>query len=123
MGEGYGDVDERAVIDSSYEDETSSAEESVGSNSPVSEEAERRGRAAAPRNGSGPSSTSNTNGTEEVVGKGPGMIKSMIKIVGDSGSGGSKKKKKGGGIEAMKGTISMPRTRMSLPAAAEEERM
>ena len=43
LGEGYGDVDERAVIDSSDEDETSSAEESVGSNSPVSEEEGRRG--------------------------------------------------------------------------------
>jgi len=35
------------VIDSSDKGETSSAEESVGSNSPVSEEKERRGRAAA----------------------------------------------------------------------------
>ena len=93
LGEGYGDVDERAVIDSSDEDQTSSAEESVGSNSPVSEEEGRRGRAAARRNGSGPSSTSNTTGTEEAVEKGPGMIKSMIKIVGDSSRGGSKKKK------------------------------
>jgi len=119
----YGDVDERAVVDSSDEDETSSTEESVGSNSPVSEEEERRGRAAARRNGSGPSSKGNATGTEETVAKGPGMIKSMIRIVGDSGGGGSKKKKKGGGIDARKGTISMRRTSMSLLAAAEEERM
>jgi len=120
LGEGYGDVDEGVVINSSDEDETSSAEESVGSNLPVSEEEERRGRAAARRNGSGPSSTSNTTGTEEAVEKGPGMIKSMIKIVGDSGRGGSKNKKKAGGIEARKGTICMPRTSTNLLAAAEE---
>ena len=119
----YGDVDERAVIDSSDEDETSSAEESVGSNSPVSEEEERRGRAAARRNGSRSSSKGSTAGAEGAVEKGPGMIKSMIRIVGDSGGGGSKKKKKGGGIDARKGTISMRRTSMSLLAAAEEERM
>jgi len=121
LGEGYHDVDKRAVIDSSDEDETSSAEESVGSNSPVSEEEERRGRAAARRNGSRPSSASNTTGAEEAVENGLGIIKSMIKIVGNSGRGGSKKKKKGGGIDARKGTISMPITSMSLLAAAEEE--
>ena len=82
LGEGYCHADERLVIDSSDEDETSSAEESVGSNSPVSEGEERRGRAAARRNGSGPSSTSNTTGMEEAVEKGPGMIKSMVRVVG-----------------------------------------
>jgi len=35
----------------------------------------RRGRAAALRNGSGPSSKISTARTEETVGKGPGMIK------------------------------------------------
>jgi nucleotide-binding universal stress UspA family protein len=110
------------MIDSSDEDETSSAEESVGSNSPVSEEEERRGRASARGNGSGPNGKNGTAGTEGIIGKGPGMIKSMIKIVGDSGGGGSKKKKKGGGIDARKGTASMRRTSMSLLAAAEEER-
>jgi len=63
------------VIDSSDEGEHSSAEESVGSNSPVSEEAERRGRAAALRNGSSPSSKSSTARMEETVEKDPGMIK------------------------------------------------
>ncbi|RPB04035.1 hypothetical protein L873DRAFT_1800046 [Choiromyces venosus 120613-1] len=117
----YGHVDEHAVIDSSDEDETSSAEESVGSNSPVSEEEEKRGRAAARRNGSRSSSKNSTTGTEETVEKGPGMIKSMIRIVGDSG-GSERKKKKGSGIDARKGTLSMRRTSMSLLAAAEEER-
>ncbi|PUU82669.1 hypothetical protein B9Z19DRAFT_1061566 [Tuber borchii] len=68
-----GDVDECAVIDPSDEDETSSVEESVGSNSPVSEEEERR--AAALRNGSGPISKSSTARIEETVEEGPGMIK------------------------------------------------
>jgi len=41
----------------------------------VGEEEERRGRAAALRNGSGPSSKSSTPRTEGTVEKGAGMIK------------------------------------------------
>ena len=63
------------MIDSFDEDETSSVEASVGSNSPVGEGEERRGRASALRNGSGPSSKSTTARTEETVEKGAGMIK------------------------------------------------
>jgi len=121
LGEVYRDVDKRAVIEASDEDETSCAEESVGSNLPVNEEEEGRGSAAARRNGSRPSSGSNTTGAEEAVENALGIIKSMIKIVGNSGRGGSKKKKKGGGIEARKGTINMPITSTSLLAAAEQE--
>jgi len=57
------------------EDSTGSAEESVGSNSPVSEGEGRGGRAAALRNGSGTCCKSSTARTEETVEKGPGMIK------------------------------------------------
>ena len=63
------------MIDSSDEDETNSVKESVGSNSPVSEEEERGGRAAALRNGSRSSSNSNRVRTEETVEEGLGMIK------------------------------------------------
>jgi len=63
------------VIDSSDEDDDSSAEESVGSNSPVSEEEGRGGRAFALRNASGTSSKSSTARTEGRVDKGTGMIK------------------------------------------------
>jgi len=63
------------VIDSSDEDDDSSAEESVGSNSPVSEEEGRGGRASALRNASGTSSKSSTARTEGRVDKGTGMIK------------------------------------------------
>ena len=63
------------MVDSSDEGEDSSAEESVGSNSPVSEKEERGGRAAALRNGSGPSSKSSTARTAETAEKGPGIIK------------------------------------------------
>ena len=62
------------MVGSSDEGEDSSAEESVGSNSPVSDEEERRGAAATFRNGSGPSSKGSTARTEETE-KGPGMIK------------------------------------------------
>jgi len=55
--EGLGNVDERAVIDSS--DETG----------------QRKGKAAGLRNSSGPSSKSGSAKTEEIVEKGPGMIK------------------------------------------------
>jgi len=69
-----GGVNGCAVIDSSYEDETSSVEPSVGSNSPVGEEEERRGSAAALRNGSGRNSKSSTARTKGTVEKGAGMI-------------------------------------------------
>ncbi|PUU80194.1 hypothetical protein B9Z19DRAFT_1063644 [Tuber borchii] len=73
IDERRGGVNERAVIDSSDEDGTSSVEASVGSNSPVGEEEERRGSAAALRNGSGPSSKSSTARTEGTVEKGAGL--------------------------------------------------
>ena len=62
------------MIDSSGEDETSSVKASVGSNSPVGEEEERRGSAAALRNVSGPNNKSSTARTEGTVEKGAGMI-------------------------------------------------
>jgi len=63
------------VVNSPDEGEDISADESVGSNSPVSEEEKRGVRAAALRNASGPSSKSSTARTEETVEKGPGTIK------------------------------------------------
>jgi len=68
------------------EDSTSSAEESVGSNSPVSEVEGRGGRTAALRNASGTSSKSSTARTEVTVEKDPGMIR----LVGNSDGGGTK---------------------------------
>jgi len=53
----WGNVDKRAVIDSSDEAE------------------QRKGKATGLRNGSGPSSKSGTEKTEEIVVKGPVMIK------------------------------------------------
>jgi len=70
-----GDVDECAVIDSSDDDETSSAEEIMRLNSLFSEEEGLKWRAAALRNGSGSRRKSNTVGTEETVEKVPGIIK------------------------------------------------
>ncbi|PUU73574.1 hypothetical protein B9Z19DRAFT_1134947 [Tuber borchii] len=93
---GGGNVYERAATDSSDEGETSSAEESAGANSPVSEEEEKRWRAAADRNGSGPSSKSSAVRTEETVEKGQ---------------------------DATKRVINMRRISVGLLAAAEEERM
>ena len=62
------------MVDSSDEDEDSSAEEHLGLNSLMSEEVGRGVRAAALRNCSGHSSASSTARTEETVEKGPGMI-------------------------------------------------
>ena len=63
------------MIDSSDEDKDSSAEESVESNSLVSKEVGRGGRAAALRNPSGTSSKSSTVRMEETVENGLSMIK------------------------------------------------
>ncbi|CUS11408.1 unnamed protein product [Tuber aestivum] len=114
IDERRGGDDERAGIDSSDEDETSSVEASVGSNSPVGEEEERRGRAAALRNASGPSSKSSTARTEGAVEKGAGLW--TIRL------GRKKVKEEMRWNRRQEGGYSKRRTSMSLLTAAEEER-
>lgn len=100
-------------VDSS-DDESSSLDSSPGS-----EEEEMRGRAGQrirSRNSNGKPKKGEDRDREV------GIIKSMIRSVGDPGGGARRKAKKGGGIDAKKGTGSMRRTSMSLLAAAEEER-
>lgn len=108
--------DENAAVDSS-EDESSSLDSSPGS-----DEDERRGRAgsrARLRNAAANSPGRDEGSSDREV----GLIKSMIRSVGDSAGGSKKKGKMAAGIDAKKGTGHMRRTSMSLLAAAEEERL
>lgn len=101
----------------SSEDESSSLDSSPGS-----EEDERRGRAgsrARLRNAAAES----VKRDEESSDRETGLIKSMIRSVGDVAGGGKKKVKTGTVIDAKKGTGQMRRISMSLLAAAEEERL
>lgn len=107
--------DGNPAVDSS-EDESSSLDSSPGSD----EDDERRGRAgsrARLRNAAANSPGRDEDNSDREI----GLIKSMIRSVGDS-AGGSKKKKMAG-IDAKKGTGQMRRISMSLLAAAEEERL
>ncbi|KAH0611936.1 uncharacterized protein H6S33_009988 [Morchella sextelata] len=105
---------ERAPEDSS-EEESSSLGSSPGSEEEDKEERGRPGSRSRRIDGAKPSFEENTRESS-------GIIKSMIRSVGDPGGGVKKKGKKGGGIDAKKGTGNMRRTSMSLLAAAEEER-
>lgn len=106
---------ERAAEDSS-EEESSSLGSSPGSEEEEKEERGRPGSRSRRIDGAKPSFEENTRGSS-------GIIKSMIRSVGDPGGGVKKKGKKGGGVDAKKGTGNMRRTSMSLLAAAEEERL
>lgn len=105
---------ERAAEDSS-EEESSSLGSSPGSEEEDKVERGRPGSRSRRIDGAKPSFEENTR-------ESTGIIKSMIRSVGDPGGGVKKKGKKGGGIDAKKGTGNMRRTSMSLLAAAEEER-
>lgn len=103
------------AVDSS-EDESSSVDSSPESD----EDDERRGRAgsrARLRNAAANSPGRDGDNSDKEV----GLVRSMIRSVGDS-AGGSKKKKLAA-IDAKKGTGQMRRISMSLLAAAEEERL
>lgn len=108
--------DGNPAVDSS-EDESSSLDSSPGSDEDDDERRGRAGSRARLRNAAANSPGRDEDNSDREI----GLIKSMIRSVGDS-AGGSKKKKMAG-IDAKKGTGQMRRISMSLLAAAEEERL